>query len=146
MLPFTKSDSVALKSALIADNDVAATLEPADGTVSLESNAYEEFVVETRMNNLVASAVSASVQFYGKNTNDGDVSATWTAIGVLPGTAPIVEASGASIGEKVLTARLHSRNVGYKYVSAIVALTFADQGAATSAAATLRGEIARRDV
>jgi hypothetical protein len=146
MLPFTKSDSVALASALVADNDVAATLEPADGTVSLEANAYEEFVVETRFNNLVAAVVSASVQFYKKATNDGDVSATWTLAGVYPLTAPIVEASAATAGEKVLTARLHSRHIDVKYVTAIVALTFADQGAATFAASTLRGEIKRRDI
>lgn len=97
MLPFTKSDSIFLASDLVADNDVLSVLEPATGAVSLEANAYEQFVVEVSFDNLVASVVSASVQFYGKATNDGDVSATWTVIGVAPLTAPIVAASGKSV-------------------------------------------------
>lgn len=146
MLPFTKSDSIFLASDLVADNDVLSVLEPATGAVSLEANAYEQFVVEVSFDNLVASVVSASVQFYGKATNDGDVSATWTVIGVAPLTAPIVAASAATVGGKLLTATLHSRHVAYKYVSAIATVTYADQGAATYAAASLRGEIARRDI
>lgn len=145
MVPFTKSDSLVLDSALIADNDVAATLEPATGEVSLEANSYEQFVVDVAVGNLVASAVSASVQFYGSDVASGDIGDTWTPIGVLPGDDPIVVASAASTGEKLLSATLHSRNVGYKYVSAIVTLTVADQGATTYAVAILRGEIARRD-
>lgn len=141
MLPFTKSDTIALAQAAIADNDVSAVLEPADGTVSLESNSYEDFVVEVLLNNLVASAASASVQFYEKATNDGDVSATWDAVG-----DPVVVALGSTVGLLAGSAKLHSRNFGEKYVSAIVTLTIADQGASTFAVASLRGELARRDV
>jgi hypothetical protein len=139
MLPFTKSDSIFLASDLVADNDVSSVLEPATGAVSLESNAYEQFVAEVLFDNLVAAVVSASVQFYGKDTADGDVSGSWNAIGVYPGTSAIVNASAA-------TATLHARNVSYKYVTAIVTVTYSDQGAATYAAASLRGEIARRDI
>lgn len=141
MLPFTKSDTIALAKAAIADNDVAAILEPANGTVSLKSNSYEDFVVEVLLDNLVAVAASASVQFYQKATNDGDVSATWTAVG-----SPVVVALGATIALLAGTAKLHSRNFSEKYVSAIVTLTIADQGAATYAVASLRGELARRDI
>ena len=146
MLPFTKSDSIFLASDLVADNDVSSVLEPATGAVSLESNAYEQFVAEVLFDNLVAAVVSASVQFYGKDTADGDVSGSWNAIGVYPGTSAIVNASAATAGGKLLTATLHARNVSYKYVTAIVTVTYSDQGAATYAAASLRGEIARRDI
>lgn len=146
MLPFTKSVSIALAKDAVADNDTSSVLEPADGTVSLEANAYEQFVVEVLFDNAVAAAVEASVQFYGKDTADGDVSATWNAIGVKPGTAPIVQTSAATSGLKLLTATLHSRNVEYKYVTAIVTLTYSDQNATTVALASLRGELARRDV
>jgi hypothetical protein len=141
MLPFTKSDAIYLASALVADNDVTAVLEPATGAVSLESNAYEDFVVEVSFDNKVASAGSVSVQFYKKATNDGDVSATWTAVG-----APIVVAIAASVGGSVSAAKKHSREFGSKYVSAIATLTFADQNAATYASASLRGELKRRDI
>lgn len=141
MLPFTKSDTIYLASALVADNDVSKVLEPATGAVSLESNAYEDFVVEVSFDNKVATAGSVSVQFYEKATADGDVSATWA-----PVEDPIVVPIAAAIGGSVSVAKLHSRLFALQYATAIATVTFADQNAATYVSASLRGELARRDI
>jgi hypothetical protein len=144
-VPLLKSATSPLAIAAIADNDTSAALEPATGAVSLEANLYEQFVAELFMDNKVAALISVSFQFYGSDAASGDISATWTKIGVEGSDDPIVDASAATSGLKLQSATLHAREIGFKYVSVIATVTFSDQGAATTAVLTLRGESKRTD-
>lgn len=148
MRPYTFSEVLALNAQLNTDG-VTSVAEPATGAVSLEANAHEEFEVEVAGFNGVAGAVSASVQYYGKLTNDGDVSATWTKVGatetagVADPLALALRASGTGIfAGKVSLNRL---NLPFKYVTAIVTLTHPDDNAAGAFTVTLRGVGAGRE-
>lgn len=145
MVPFTKQEALLVASAITLDNSTSQALEGATGAVSLEANSYESFRAEVAFNNQVAAAVSVSFQFYGSDAASGDVSATWTKIGVGGSDDAIVDASAATSGLKLLKAELHSREIPYKYVSVIATATYSDQGASAETSLTLRGVVARRD-
>jgi hypothetical protein len=145
MLPFTKNTSVFGLTARVADGETSKALEPADGTYSLEASQYDSVRVLVGISNKVASAPTLSVQFYGKVTADGDVSGSWAAEGVGGGTTALTATGAAAASNQVLEVSIPTREIGYKYVTAIATITFADQDAATEVFSVMVGEIKRRE-
>lgn len=141
MRTFTgQGDPVLLGVADVVDNDVTTTLEPPDGTFSLEAHSFEEYVVEAGGLLAADGAKSVSVQFYGKATADGDVSSTWTALG-----SPVVASLGSTADRTAARVTLNRQGAGlHKYVSAIATFTHVDQGTTGRVYASLSGNIPTR--
>jgi hypothetical protein len=141
MRAFTESDFVFVGSVRPADNDVAATIEGADGSFSIDASRYEDIVAIATLYNNVAGAKSVSIQFYESAAPTLDVSATWTAVG-----APVVVDLGTGTVGSVGVAVKNRQAFTKKYVSAIAVFTLIDPGVGvtTTAQLLLQGRIKDR--